>query len=719
MPNLNRPWGGFIRVMIVCLVVGSWPSAAEDEEIDVFSLSLEELTTAKVYTATLTDTDQRLTPASVTRISREQIDRSGARNLDELLEVYVPAFQWLRKSTTSPSIGIRGIISDRNSKILLLVNGRVMNTRGERGVVSERMLSMLGDIHYIEVVRGPGSAIYGPGAIAGVIHIVTYDGSSFEGTDVQMRQGFEEEFSNLEIRHGNKLGEDKGYFIYYGVDRYLGADQDDARAYFSHEFESESGDTVEALSHLPFNVGGDRQSMLNKVRHKLHLAYENEGFHTWLRYTKGGQGALGTHRTYVNIDSDNLEKVGSAYQQLTLMMSYEQPVTEDLRFEYELSFDMNDIMAIGGAPAFSAREDEYYGRIMMYWDPAEKHKAAFGVAYSFEVFGKDSSAFDTGSGRLNNIVSPGQWSTRTFSTLGEYQWEMAPKWHLFLGGRADKHTYTDWLFSPRAAIVFAATDKDTLKLVYNRSVRRADDGDIRALIISTDDEGETEKIDNYELRYERQQQESLWFALSAYYSDYDVLAWTFNTSRSTDLGTLEFYGLEGEVTYSGKKLRAILSHNYTKHHDFDLADPTITLQNVSASPYGFGDDLANWSNHNTKLAMEYDFTEKWMGSSSVRIIWGYPGGEDLADYNSAVLGNNINFPLTDGSDKAWEESVFLNMGVQYQANENTLVRFDALNVLGFFDEDLNKRNAFQRTSMFRNEAPAVMFTVRKTFGPSD
>ena len=154
------------------------------------------------------------------------------------------------------------------------------------------------------------------------------------------------------------------------------------------------------------------------------------------------------------------------------------------------------------------------------------------------------------------------------------------------------------------------------------------------------------------------------------------------------------------------------SHNYTKHIDFELQDPTLDKQNVSASAYGYGDDLANWSNHSTKLVIEIDLLQNWIASGSLRVHWGYPGGEDLAEYNRDVLGDNENFPITDGSDKAWQESAFLNFGLQYSYSEHTLVRLDAHNVLGLFDEDLNKRNAFQRTSQYRLEAPALSVMVR-------
>lgn len=188
-----------------------------DEDLGLFALPLEEAIELKmVSSATLTETTKRLAPAAVTTITREQIDRSGARSLDELLEIYVPGLQIMSKNT-GDQIGFRGIISDRNNKYLLLVNGHVMNNLTSVGAISERFLSMLGDIERIEVVRGAGSATYGPGAVAGVVSIYTFDSTTFEGTDVQIRQGFVEEFSSIEVRHGEKFDNDRGLFLYYGI----------------------------------------------------------------------------------------------------------------------------------------------------------------------------------------------------------------------------------------------------------------------------------------------------------------------------------------------------------------------------------------------------------------------------------------------------------------------------------------------------------------------
>ncbi len=168
---------------------------------ELFRMTIEELMEVKVVSsAALTEIEQHLIPAAVTKITHEQIELSGARSITELIDIYVPNIQVMKHSFARSHIGMRGIIGDVENKYLLLVNGRVMNnlTYGEVG--SERDLSMLGDIHHIDIVRGPGSVVHGPGAVAGVINIVTLESRTFEGTKVTARQGFTERKQAEEAR---------------------------------------------------------------------------------------------------------------------------------------------------------------------------------------------------------------------------------------------------------------------------------------------------------------------------------------------------------------------------------------------------------------------------------------------------------------------------------------------------------------------------------------
>lgn len=684
---------------------------------DIFDIPLEELMGMSVATAaTLFPTESRFVPAAVTSISGQQISRSGARNLDELLDIHVPGFQYMHKFE-SRQMGIRGIISDRNNKMLLLVNGRVMNGKTvDLGAYPERHMSMLGDIQSVDVVRGPGSAVHGPGAIAGVIKLTTYNGLNFEGFDVQARQGFVEEFTNFEARYGKKLGEDTGIFLYYGIDNYKGSDQKDSPMIFSSGFTASNGQAVVSGQPVPFDIQNDAVSHRSQARHKVHAQFTSGSFDAWVRYTRGGEAGDRNQAQYMN-PAISLSPHTTGYQQITVFMQRDFEVSDTVTINTQFSYDILDFDRVGDSQNFT--EEEYYGRIMALAQPNADHSIAIGFEISHEQFGKDSLGYPGGDamvkGNLTRAGDTSPWNTDTRSGLGEYQWRVNDLLTVILGGRVDDHTYTDALFSPRAALVITPNDADTWKFMYNRSIRRADDVDLRVeFLTSGSRDGQAEEIDSFELRFERQHSEELWFALSAYTGDYDIVAFTFTsptTGISTDLGNLDFYGLEAEMIYATDKTRIIFSHNFTKHIDFDLASPTIIRQNVSASPYGFGNDLANWSNHVTKFTVECDICEQATAYASLRYYWGYPGGEDLADYNAAAFGGDPRLPVSDGTDRAFEESIFLNLGVEVRASESTTISVHAFNVLGWIDKDYNKRNFFQRTGQYRSQAPGVGITV--------
>jgi len=185
------------------------------------------------------------------------------------------------------------------------------------------------------------------------------------------------------------------------------------------------------------------------------------------------------------------------------------------------------------------------------------------------------------------------------------------------------------------------------------------------------------------------------------------------TFTTNEIGETETYGIELELAYQTQTTDISFSHNFTKLIDFDLKRPT-DAQNISASPYGFGEDLANWSNHITKLSATRKLNDRWSMSGSLRVYWGYPGGRDLTDYHEDVLGGSNQFlPRNDdGVDRAFGASVFLNLGVEYEPLEKLFFGVHAYNLLGLFNDDLNKRNHFQRTTQYRQESPGIAFSLR-------
>ena len=130
-----------------------------------------------------------LAPSVATVITKEEIEAMGATTLDEVLET-VPGLHVQPSNSLSRMTlySIRGILTERTPQILLLVNGiplkdPINENIGSRFTIPVSMISR------VEVVRGPGSAVFGADAFAGTINVITKDGQEINGTQVGVRYG--------------------------------------------------------------------------------------------------------------------------------------------------------------------------------------------------------------------------------------------------------------------------------------------------------------------------------------------------------------------------------------------------------------------------------------------------------------------------------------------------------------------------------------------------
>jgi outer membrane receptor protein involved in Fe transport len=128
-------------------------------------------------------------PAVASVITAEDIKAIGATDLDEVLET-VPGLHVARSFIGyNPIYTFRGIYSDFNPQVLVLINGIPTTNlfQGDRHQIWGGM--PVEAIARIEVIRGPGSALYGADAFAGVINIITKTKQDIEGTEVGVRPG--------------------------------------------------------------------------------------------------------------------------------------------------------------------------------------------------------------------------------------------------------------------------------------------------------------------------------------------------------------------------------------------------------------------------------------------------------------------------------------------------------------------------------------------------
>jgi outer membrane receptor protein involved in Fe transport len=164
-------WGLLALFSVIVPASGEEKPDAADES--PLGLSLNSLLSLHLTTGSFLDLDLANSPFSMTLIERQQIENSGARHLSELLEIYVPGFQYMYNKWNGIIWGMRGIANDRNAKFIYLVNGHKLNSQSRDGAVTDLSLGMLGEVERVEVLRGPAGLVYGSGAIAGIVNVVT------------------------------------------------------------------------------------------------------------------------------------------------------------------------------------------------------------------------------------------------------------------------------------------------------------------------------------------------------------------------------------------------------------------------------------------------------------------------------------------------------------------------------------------------------------------
>ncbi|MEJ5308021.1 MAG: TonB-dependent receptor plug domain-containing protein [candidate division WOR-3 bacterium] len=146
-------------------------------------LGLEELLSQEVNVATQKSLTVRETAGIVTIITKDEIEKSGAKDLIEILN-FIPGFFFGADVSQTVSLGVRGIWANEG-KILLLLDGHEMNELTYSNVILGNHISPE-IIERIEIIRGPGSVKYGGFAELGVINIVTKkeDNREFLKTDL-------------------------------------------------------------------------------------------------------------------------------------------------------------------------------------------------------------------------------------------------------------------------------------------------------------------------------------------------------------------------------------------------------------------------------------------------------------------------------------------------------------------------------------------------------
>jgi len=191
---------------------------------DLSRMSLEQLANVEVTSVSKSPEPLRRAPANVYVITHEDIIRSGATSISEVLRL-APNLQVSQLASSSYQFGAGGFGGQQQSqnfanKLLILIDGRSVYSPLYSGIYADTLDVMLEDVDRIEVISGPGGTLWGANAMNGVINIITRPAYLTGGALVSAGAGNEEQIGSA--RYGDKLGED-GSFRIYGMTFHDGA----------------------------------------------------------------------------------------------------------------------------------------------------------------------------------------------------------------------------------------------------------------------------------------------------------------------------------------------------------------------------------------------------------------------------------------------------------------------------------------------------------------
>ncbi|MBI5214031.1 MAG: TonB-dependent receptor [Nitrospirae bacterium] len=175
-----RPFA-FISVLFLLCTMPSITEAEEDKLMEELRWLRAEAIAATVVTASRHEESILESPSAISVITHEEIIRSPANTIPELLQ-YVVGMDGYTKTYTDMDIAARGSAYDETSKMLVLMDGQEVNVTPYSGIQWPTLPLSLSDIERIEVMRGPGSAIYGADALVGVINIFTRESGKRKDT---------------------------------------------------------------------------------------------------------------------------------------------------------------------------------------------------------------------------------------------------------------------------------------------------------------------------------------------------------------------------------------------------------------------------------------------------------------------------------------------------------------------------------------------------------
>ena len=452
MPITTRIAKAFLLMVFLA------PAAAAAQETGSDALGLDSLLNMPISASGKYQQTAREAASSVTILTHEEIEQFGYRTLEDAL-AGVSGF-YLSNDRNYSYLGARGFSrpSDYNNRILILVDGHSVN-EGIFGAAPLELPIDLTSLERIEVVRGPGSALYGTGAVFGVINLVTRSGAAISGTHATLRGG------TYGHRGGSAL---YGTRTSSGLELALSGtwDASDGHDLFYPEF-----DTPQTHFGVAHNLDWERRWLVQAKAEQGDVALSG-----WFsrRVKAIPTGAYGMAFNAAPAKTVDVYGFGELKYEHALDASKQirlRGFVDGYGYDGEYAYDDYDSID-------HARNESVGGEASLHWDINSAQHLTAGTEYRWHY----RAAYDAIGRLVRRAALPCHtaWLRRTSST----SFSRSARLTMLGGLRVDNYTTTGSAVTPRAALLYDPAPGTTLKLLYGRAFRapslyEAQDGIIR------------------------------------------------------------------------------------------------------------------------------------------------------------------------------------------------------------------------------------------------
>ena len=518
----------------------------EEEEIIGGEMDIRQLMQVDVTVTSVSKRPELVHKAAsaIYVLTQEDIRRSGAVNIMEALRM-VPGVLVSKLNQNRYAISIRGFNQRLGSdKLLVLMDGRSVYSPVQSGVFWIGQDTVLEDIERIEVIRGPGAALWGSNAVAGVINIITKSAEKTQGSLVAGGVGTEEEgFATLRFggNMGGKIvgGELKNEFNYRVYAKYR--DRDDGIAANGND----------AFDDKQIGQGGFRSDWQINERDSLTMQGDyyrlNSNLDFSSRFVSAAAGSAPFQGTNIQEGANFLTRWNR---------------TIDDHSSYSLQVYYDRLKRKSGVP-FDNVVDQFDIDFQHNIFLAGKHNISWGLNYRYAFFDLETT----------NIIQINQKDSHLASFFLHDEIELVPdELSLILGSKFEYNIFSGLEIQPSVRMAWNPQENHTIWAAFSRAVRLPTVSDENATVNQVrldppispfplilqqvpNTGAKAEVLLAYELGYRVKINKTVNFDITAYYFDYDRLIESEDVnfipgpvsilqSQNGNILTGEVYGLE-------------------------------------------------------------------------------------------------------------------------------------------------------------------------------